>query len=1079
MPLTDTPRSLASKLRNSPLARKTLLQMSIRLSVVITIAALVSYFHIFGILNEQIRDSLKKYISERGQKESSIFLNAERNHRLFSEQFLQQWPDRKHQPKPEGFSNLFVLREDSGRRLHHDAFKGIPRNDGTSSRHISGYIGSNAPQTTEFFNKLKLTYDLIDRYGDAWTMDYANLYVSMPDNVNIVYWPGVAWGDQAEATLDVTTEEWVYIANTENNPDRYPVWTGLYHDQTVDEWMVSLVTPVDQENEHLINIGHDILLNTLFERVFNDKLAGTYNFIFREDARIIAHPDLVDQLRDHRGILYANETNDSMIADMVNLILGSRDQFDRQSIILEAPTTDALLAVTKINGPNWFFVTVYPNTLLSSTALQTAYIVSIVGIISLIAELIILFFVLKGQVLEPIGTFQRFSKEMGEGRFESIEALSSSAAYYRQDEVGELAGTMVNMASTIREHEENLIGEVAEKTLELSRTNEDLVQESRSRKEIMALLQTIAKDVSGLQGNNYFSTLGEFLSHSLDGDFVIICRLSEDQQHLHSLAAYLGKKQINNISYPIVGTPCEIVINEGPQLYNGDVQALFPDDQDLVDMGLNSYIGTPMYDSSGKAIGHLAVLKREHFQKSEKVSLIIESVSTRASSELIRHVNEEIITRQASTDDLTGLANRAVFLDRLSQAIHRAQRRQSQLAVVFIDFDHFKLINDRLGHTEGDKLLQIFSARLNQCIRGEDTVARFGGDEFIILLNDVNGISGPEQVTRSIQKSIGKEIVLAGISLTQSCSMGVAIYPDDGTNIDVLVNHADTAMYQAKELGRNNVQFFAPFMNREIEQRREVEHDLQQAISKQEFIIHYQPIISLESDDVSKVEALVRWLHPEKGLINPDDFIPVAEQTGQIVSIGEFVLNQACLDLSVLKEHFQALQTVAVNYSARQFQDPDCADKVIGILNKHGISFDGLEIEITESLFINQEDHTSRKTLKQLHQQGIGITLDDFGTGYSSLAYLKRLPINCLKIDRSFIADALTDQESLALVHSIIDLAHNFNLKVVAEGVETLEQSQLLQESHCDLAQGYYYCRPQALEDLITMTEIHTLTGRS
>lgn len=1041
--------------------------MSIRLTAVITIAALISYFHIFAILNEQVRDSLRKYISERGQKESIIFLNAERNHRQFSKEFLQQWPQRKQLPVPESFDKLFVLQEDGGRRIHPDAFNGTARDDGTISKHISGFIGHDTPNNPVFYNKLQLTYELIDRYGDAWTMDYANLYVSMPENVNLVYWPGVPWGDHAQSDLDVNTEEWVYIANTRNNPKRSQAWTGLYYDQTADEWMVSLATPVDLDGKHLINVGHDILLNTLFERVFNDKLAGTHNFIFRKDGRIIAHPDLVKQLREYRGILNAVETKDQAIISMVNQIISSSGEFDQKSIILEASYIDALLAVTKIDGPGWYFVTVYPNDLLSSTAMDTAYIVSMVGLVSLIAELLILFFVLKVQVLEPLGTFRLFSREMGKGQFKSIAMLRNSDAYCRKDEVGELANTMVDMASTISEHEAHLLDEVEEKTRELSRTNEVLVRESNSRKEVMALLQTIAKDVSGLQGTDYFSTLGEFLSHSLDADFAIICRLSDDRKLLHTLTAYLEKKKIDNITYPVEKTPCEIVIKDGPQLYNGNAQELFPEDQDLVDMDLHSYIGTPMYDSSGNSIGHLAVLKHDQFQDSDKARLIMDSVTSRAASELIRHVNEEIITRQASTDALTGLANRTLLLDRLSQSMLRADRYKNQLAVIFIDFDNFKLINDQLGHAEGDRLLRIFSDRLSRCIRSEDTVARFGGDEFIILLNGVNGIYGPEHVTRTIKEKVGEEVKLAGTSLTLSCSMGVAIYPDDGLNSDELINHADTAMYRAKELGRNNIQFFTPAMNKQIEQRRQIEHDLRQAISKQEFVIFYQPMISMQAGDVVKMEALVRWQHPTKGLTAPDHFIPVAEQTGQIVSIGEFVLKTVCIDMPILKQNFPTLKKVAMNCSARVFQDADCASKVTDTLNRYSIELDALELEITESLFIEREDQTSRDTLDKIHCSGISITLDDFGTGYSSLAYLKQLPIDCLKIDRSFIADILTDQESLTLVRSIIDLAHNFGLTVVAEGVENKEQSKLLQKCQCDYAQGFYYSPPQTLDSMI------------
>ncbi|MCW8885016.1 MAG: cache domain-containing protein, partial [Motiliproteus sp.] len=346
------------------MARKTVLMMSIRLSLVITLSALVSYFHIFGILNEQVRDSLQKYIAERGEKESAIFLHAERNHQKFKEEFLAQWPERQNSAPPPRFEDVFVNHESGGKRLHLDAFNGTLRSDGTQSQHITGYIGSNAPQNPRFYNKLLLSYDLIDRYAAAWTMDYANLYVSMPENVNLVYWPGVAWGNQAQSDLDVTVEEWVYVANQENNPDRSPAWTGLYFDATADEWMVSLATPVDHDDEHLINIGHDILLNTLFERVFNDKLAGTYNFIFREDGRIVAHPGLVEKLQQHKGVLNVEDAGNPSLLNTIKLITTRQPSDTGEISIIDDVKSDALLAVTRIDGPDWFFVTYYPKSLL-------------------------------------------------------------------------------------------------------------------------------------------------------------------------------------------------------------------------------------------------------------------------------------------------------------------------------------------------------------------------------------------------------------------------------------------------------------------------------------------------------------------------------------------------------------------------------------------------------------------------------------------------------------------------------------------------------------------------------------------
>lgn len=1061
---------------NSPLARKTLLQMSVRLSVVITLAALISYVHIFDILNEQVKDRLQLYINERGEKESQIFLNAERNHQLFKQRFLEQWPERANRPKPDGFDNLFVQRTDLSRRLNIDAFNGTQRSDGTYSRHITAYVGADAPTTDPFFNKLQLSYELIDRYAEAFTQDYANLYVSMTENVNIVYWPDVPWGEQAEPNLDVNKEEWVYISTLENNPQRQHAWTGLYFDPTANEWMVSLVTPIDLHNQHLINVGHDILLNDLFDSVFNDKLPGTHNFIVRDDGRIIAHPELIEALNQSKGVLHVSDSDNPIIESYVEAILAHSTVANEPTFLLEPDSADSLLAVTKVAGPDWHFVTVYPKSLLSSIALQTAYIVSIVGIVSLLVELITLFFILREQVLYPLGIFSRFSNAMRKDDFGAIERVKKTSLGERPDEMGELATTMVTMAEHIERHQAFLTNEVSTKTYELSQANEVLQVETRSREEITALLQTIAKDVSGLQGHDYFETLGEFLSSSLDADMVIISKLSEDKENINALTAYLDKQKIDNLSYPLSGTPCQTVIEEGAMICNGDVQERYPDDDDLFKFDLKSYIGTPMYDSDGKVIGHLAVLKRDVFDQTEKTQLIIDSVTSRASSELIRNVHEQIINHQARTDSLTGLYNRAIFMDLLSQAINSAERHNRKLAIIFIDFDNFKQVNDQLGHSEGDKLLVAATDRLRKALRREDTLARFGGDEFIVLLPQIEGSHSVEAVARNMQKQLAHEFQLSNTCLTVSCSMGVAIYPDDGGSIDTLINHADTAMYRAKDLGRNNVQFFTEDMNIRMQQQRELEYDLRQAISKDEFELYYQPIINIKTGEVSKIEALIRWHHPKRGLVAPDQFIPIAEQSGQIIAISEFVLNQACADLPKLKQHFRSLKRVAINCSARLFQQNNWVKDINDTLQHYGVSTQDLEIEITESLFIDCRDQTIMKTLMDIRNLGISISLDDFGTGYSSLSYLKRMPVDCLKIDKSFVKDVLTHNEEKMLVAGIVNLARNFNLEVVTEGIETREQCQLLAEIGCDLVQGYYFFKPAPLEKLLEI-EVETVLG--
>ena len=1049
---------------NSSFAKKILKQIGIRITIVITISALISYFHIFVLLEEQVQDSLRKYISERGEKESAIFTHAESNHQKLSEDFRALWVQNEIFDEKR-FELLFNTLENGTTRLSNSAYDGYRRVDGTTSKHLTAYIGRNAPvNSREFKRRLLLSYDLIDRYAPGWTVqDYANLYISMPENVNMVYWPGIPWGSQADSNLDVNDEEWVYIANVENNPLRKSVWTGLYYDRTADEWMVSVETPVDVNGQHLINIGHDILLNTLFDRVFNDKLEGTYNFIFREDGRVIAHPQLVESLREFAGVLNVQDSGNADLANMVSLI---KNQSSENSLV-EDSQSNALLAFTKIKGPDWYFVTVYPQELLASMALSIAYIVGIIGLVSLLLELLIFFRIIKLQVLEPIHSFWHFTQKVTQRKFEDLQSSGIRKVIQREDEIGELASAMDNMAAEIYGYESGLEELVAEQTHEVRMANKKLLQESDEKAKIVSLLQTIARDVSGLQGNEYFDNMSQFMAESLDADFVLICRLQEETQTIESLSACLHKKIIDNIEYPIAGTPCESVIKEGPQMYDGNVKEMFPEDQDLIDLDLDSYIGTPMYDSNQRCIGHLAVMKKGRFKDGEKIKLIVDSVSNRASSELLRQVNEELILHQATTDMLTGLLNRAALMESLKHLIARSDRGHQKLAIAFIDLDNFKPVNDRYGHGVGDELLKELGRRLNRSVRDNELVGRIGGDEFVLVLDLFEDVDSSVSAIENIRNIIIQDVVIDNLKLPLGCSIGIAVYPEDGENCDDLIKNADRAMYRAKELGKNRVQFFTSTMNSQLEHHQQVEYDLRQAISDNQLRVYYQPQFCLRKNQISKFEALVRWQHPERGLIAPDEFIPIAEKTGQIFDIGEFVLHQVGKDFNQLKGAYPEMKAISVNFSARQFSDADIVIKLQNLIETYQLQYDSVEIEITESVFIDAENPAVLDSFVRLRELGFKIALDDFGTGYSSLAYLKQFPVDILKIDRSFISDLSTNSQSRALVSSIIDLAQHFNLNAVAEGIETWSQVEILKQLNCDLVQGYLYAKPMGLDDLL------------
>ena len=426
---------------------------------------------------------------------------------------------------------------------------------------------------------------------------------------------------------------------------------------------------------------------------------------------------------------------------------------------------------------------------------------------------------------------------------------------------------------------------------------------------------------------------------------------------------------------------------------------------------------------------------------------------------------QEQLEHQANYDALTGLPNRNLLHDRLKQAVY-AQRQARAIAVVFIDLDHFKFINDSLGHSAGDKLLQRMADRLRDAVRDGDTVSRLGGDEFILVLNDQQN---EEVIFRAMQRIIGKvsePVILGGQELTVTCSAGISLYPQDGPDADTLLKNADAAMYRAKEHGRNNFQFYTAEMNQLVNERLSLESALRRSLERNELLLHYQPKYDLATGSIVGVEALLRWSHPELGLIYPDRFIPLAEETGLIGPIGEWVLRAACAQNKAWQNAGLPPVVMSVNLSARQFRQDALFKTVARILSETGLRPEYLEMEITESMVMHNAE-AAISILKGLKELGVHLSVDDFGTGYSSLAYLKSLPIGILKIDRSFVSDidGPAGQSDGLLARAIISLGHSLKLKVIAEGVEEEAQLEFLRAHRCDEAQGYYLSRPVPPEE--------------
>lgn len=429
-----------------------------------------------------------------------------------------------------------------------------------------------------------------------------------------------------------------------------------------------------------------------------------------------------------------------------------------------------------------------------------------------------------------------------------------------------------------------------------------------------------------------------------------------------------------------------------------------------------------------------------------------------------RKQNEERIFNLAHYDGLTKLPNRAYFLDNLEQSLSRAVRSNEKLAVLFLDLDNFKIINDTMGHASGDELLKLVGNHLRSSVRELDTVSRLGGDEFTIILRDVQSNREIETVVERIMSLSKTSVTLGQKDIMISTSIGISVFPDDANDTDTLLKNADVAMYQAKADGKNNYKFFSEELRKKNLERHSIENELRQAIKNNEFELYYQPQVTAESGEIRAVEALIRWNHPEKGLIPPDSFIPILEDSGLIIEVGKWVLMKACAQLVEWKNIGFNVR-MAVNVSAHQVRDTHLVDLVSQLLQFHPIEPKELELELTESSFL-ENTCCSIAVLTALSELGVSLSLDDFGTGYSSLSHLKKLPINTLKIDRSFISDLPHDEHDLAIATTIIAMAKNLNLQVVAEGVETAEQANFLDQSGCEYLQGFYFSKPLACDDM-------------
>jgi diguanylate cyclase (GGDEF)-like protein/PAS domain S-box-containing protein len=549
-----------------------------------------------------------------------------------------------------------------------------------------------------------------------------------------------------------------------------------------------------------------------------------------------------------------------------------------------------------------------------------------------------------------------------------------------------------------------------------------------------------------------------------------ILLLSEDGQHVrHAAAPNLPPGYIEAINGATIGPQagsCGTAMYRGEPIIVTDImEDPFWDDYRSIaaSYGLRACWSTPIFSSQGTVLGSFAMYYREPRSPREDDLRLADMASHMAGIAIERHQAEKRISHIAHHDALTGLPNRLLLYSSLTQAIANAKRHGDMIALLFIDLDNFKRINDSLGHHVGDLLLQTTAQRLQACIRQGDILARLGGDEFVLVLSSLGHGGEAALVAGKVLKALDATFETAAHELHVGGSIGISVYPADGQDAEALMRSADTAMYHAKENGRGNYQFFTEALNIAIQHRVAVENQLRQALARGEFALHYQPQIDMQSGRIVSAEALLRWHQAGKGMVSPVEFIGIAEETALILPIGEWVLREACAQLRRWHGDGYRELAIAVNLSPRQMSQSGFPELVGEILDDSGVSAAALDLEITESMLM-QPTGENMTTLQRFSEMGIRLSVDDFGVGYSSLSYLKRFPVDTLKIDQSFVRGIEHDANDMAIADAIIGMARGLHLQVIAEGVETAGQAAYLKQRGCDLAQGYYYSEPLAAD---------------
>ncbi|OBP15748.1 diguanylate phosphodiesterase [Rheinheimera sp. SA_1] len=815
------------------------------------------------------------------------------------------------------------------------------------------------------------------------------------------------WALEIPADHQFSTDIFFDIATPANNPARLPRWTPLYFDAIWQKWMTSLVIPVYINDEFVGITGTDVVLDEIFSNLgqISQWESGREAMLFDGQGNLLH--DSQNSLQQAIGNPVMNQlavgvqSSNPQLAAFIKRVVSTPAEQQNNSKMLD----DYVASAAKIERLDWFVALYHhKDSVIQSLDDYRDNVVLLFLMVALIVALALQFFIYKF-VLKRLTRLAGAVQRLSYGEPAQLELDQ------RPDEIGLLNRAFVRMSDEIHQL--------------ISGLNTRILEKEEAERATRKLSKAVAFSSSGIVITDHqlvIEYVNPFLLEMIDATATAVIG-----QPLHILFAQEMK---------FVGADILQSLQER-QHWRGDMLLQQGNKQFWASLAI-----APIRDDKGDVGNYVCAM--------QDISFIKES--------------QRKMEQLAYYDVLTGLANRSYFRDQLRKAIAMSSRGYYHFALLYFDLDEFKRINDTLGHDAGDELLKEVARRLISRLREEDTIARLGGDEFAVILSGISDRKQAASIATNLQQAFALPVKLAGHDVSISASIGITIAPEDADEEELLLKHADLAMYEAKARGKNTFHFFSQDLNEAANERLQIENQLREAIREQQFLLYYQPKIDIRTEKIIGYETLLRWLRPDNTMVPPLRFIPVAESTGLIVQIGEWIIWEACRFLT--RQHARGhLITVSINLSARQFTDQDLPALVERIVKRTGASPAHLIFEITESMLMGDID-AAIVQLNELKRLGLALSIDDFGTGYSSLSYLKRFPVDELKIDRSFVKDIPEDKNDMDITAAIIAMAQKMDLRVVAEGVETIEQVEFLKNNACYLVQGYYYSMPLAEQEL-------------